>query len=48
MLIGEMIPQVYQYLRDNPAAPELHLYDDILVDEYQDLNSAEQAVIDLI
>jgi superfamily I DNA/RNA helicase len=48
MLIGEIIPQVYQYLRDNPAAPELHLYDHILVDEYQDLNRAEQAVIDLI
>jgi DNA helicase II / ATP-dependent DNA helicase PcrA len=48
MLIGEIIPQVYQYLRDNPAAPERHLYDHILVDEYQDLNRAEQAVIDLI
>jgi hypothetical protein len=48
MLIGEIIPQVYQYLRDNPAAPELHLYDHSLVDEYQDLNRAEQGVIDLI
>ena len=48
MLIGEIIPQLYQYLRNNPAAPELHLYDHILVDEYQDLNRAEQAVIDLI
>jgi superfamily I DNA/RNA helicase len=48
ILIGEIIPQVYQYLRDNPAAPELHLYDHVLVDEYQDLNRAEQAVIDLI
>jgi superfamily I DNA/RNA helicase len=48
MLIGEIIPQVYQYLRNNPAAPELDLYDHILVDEYQDLNRAEQAVIDLI
>jgi superfamily I DNA/RNA helicase len=48
MLIGEIIPIVYQYLRDNPAAPECHLYDAILVDEYQDLNRAEQAVIDLL
>jgi DNA helicase-2/ATP-dependent DNA helicase PcrA len=48
MLIGEIIPIVYQYLRDNPAAPERNLYDAILVDEYQDLNRAEQAVIDLL
>lgn len=48
MLIGEIVPQVYQYLRDNPAAPERNLYDYVLVDEYQDLNRAEQAVIDLL
>jgi superfamily I DNA/RNA helicase len=48
MLIGEIIPHVYKYLRDNPAAPERSLYDHILVDEYQDLNKAEQAVIDLL
>ena len=48
MLIGEIIPHVYQYLRDNPAAPERNLYDYVLVDEYQDLNKAEQGVIDLL
>ena len=48
MLIGEIIPLVYQYLRDNPVAPERQLYDHVLVDEYQDLNRAEQAVIDLL
>jgi ATP-dependent DNA helicase UvrD/PcrA len=48
MLIGEIIPQVYRYLRNNPAAPERNLYDYLLVDEYQDLNKAEQAVIDLL
>ncbi len=48
MLIGEIIPHVYRYLRDNPAAPERNLYDHILVDEYQDLNRAEQAVVDLL
>ena len=48
MLIGEIIPLVYQYLRNNPAAPELALYDHVLVDEYQDLNRAEQAVVDLL
>ena len=48
MLIGEIIPQVYQYLRDNPAAPERSLYDHVLVDEYQDLNRAEQEVVNLL
>ena len=48
MLIGEIIPQLYRYLRNNPAAPERNLYDHLLVDEYQDLNKAEQAVIDLL
>jgi DNA helicase II / ATP-dependent DNA helicase PcrA len=48
MLIGEIIPHVYRYLRDNPGAPERNLYDHVLVDEYQDLNKAEQAVIDLL
>jgi len=48
MLIGEIIPYVYRYLRDNPAAPERGLFDHILVDEYQDLNKAEQGVIDLL
>jgi len=40
MLIGEIIPYVYRYLKDNPAAPERSLYDYVLVDEYQDLNKA--------
>jgi DNA helicase II / ATP-dependent DNA helicase PcrA len=46
MLIGEIIPYVYRYLKDNPAAPERNLYDYVLVDEYQDLNKAEQGVVD--
>jgi superfamily I DNA/RNA helicase len=48
VLIGEIIPYVYRYLRDNPAAPERDLYDYVLVDEYQDLNKAEQGVVDLL
>jgi ATP-dependent exoDNAse (exonuclease V) beta subunit len=48
MLIGEIIPYVYRYLKDNPAAAERNLYDYVLVDEYQDLNKAEQGVIDLL
>ena len=48
MLIGELIPQLYRYLRTNPAAAERSEFAHILVDEYQDLNKAEQGVIDLL
>jgi superfamily I DNA/RNA helicase len=48
MLIGEVIPQFYEYLRSNPAAPERAEYQHILVDEFQDLNKAEQGVIQLL
>jgi len=44
MLIGELVPFAYRYLRDNPASPELQQYSHVLVDEYQDLNKAEQEV----
>jgi superfamily I DNA/RNA helicase len=37
MLLGELIPFFYQYLRQNPASPEFDNYDHILVDEFQDL-----------
>jgi superfamily I DNA/RNA helicase len=48
MLIGEVIPQFYQYLFTNPAANERSEYTHILIDEYQDLNKAEQGVIALM
>jgi superfamily I DNA/RNA helicase len=48
MLIGEAIPLVYQYLRNNPAAPICGEFSHILVDEYQDLNKAEQGVLRLL
>jgi superfamily I DNA/RNA helicase len=48
ILIGELIPLALQFLRDNPAAPELSSFDHVLVDEYQDLNKAEQVLIDLL
>lgn len=48
MLIGEVIPQLYQYLRANPGADERSEFAHILVDEYQDLNRAEQASIELL
>jgi len=48
MLVGELVPMTFRYLRDNPACPELRQYDHMLVDEYQDLNRAEQHMIDLL
>lgn len=48
ILIGELIPLSLHYLRNNPAAPILQAFDHIIVDEYQDLNRAEQELIDLL
>jgi DNA helicase-2/ATP-dependent DNA helicase PcrA len=48
MLIGEVIPESLKYLRHNPAAEELSSYDYVFVDEYQDLNKAEQELITLL
>jgi DNA helicase-2/ATP-dependent DNA helicase PcrA len=48
MLIGELVPEALRYLRDNPASAALQLYDHIVVDEYQDLNRAEQELIDVL
>ena len=48
MLIGELVPEALRYLRDNPASPALQQYDHIVVDEYQDLNRAEQELIDVV
>jgi superfamily I DNA/RNA helicase len=48
MLIGEVIPHLYDYLSSNPAAAEKSEFSHILVDEYQDLNRAEQGLIDLL
>jgi superfamily I DNA/RNA helicase len=48
MLIGELIPEALKYMRNNPAAPDRRAFDHVLVDEYQDLNRAEQELLDLI
>ena len=48
MLVGEVIPIALRYLQDNPASHEIGKYDVILVDEYQDLNRAEQEFIKLL
>jgi len=48
MLIGEIIPRTLAYLNDNPVCLERRLFDHVLVDEYQDLNKAEQVLIALL
>jgi DNA helicase II / ATP-dependent DNA helicase PcrA len=45
MLIDEIIPHLYLYLHTNPGAPERGEYSHILIDEYQDLNRADQDVL---
>lgn len=45
MLIGELIPYLVRYLKENPMAKEHSEYKHLLIDEYQDLNKAEQTAI---
>ena len=46
MLIGELVPEALNYIRNNPASTVVAAYEHVLVDEYQDLNKAEQVLID--
>lgn len=48
MLIGELIPLSLKYLEDNPASDVFDQFSHIVVDEYQDLNKAEQILLDLL
>lgn len=48
ILVGEVIPIVIDFLRNNPAVPFIGEYNYILVDEFQDLNKSEQEFIRLI
>jgi ATP-dependent DNA helicase UvrD/PcrA len=45
MLIGEVIPYCVRYLKENPKAKEHTEYKHLLIDEYQDLNKAEQTAL---
>ena len=45
MLVDEIIPHLFQYLRNNPGAPEHGNFSHVLIDEYQDLNRVEQDVL---
>lgn len=46
MLIGELIPRALDFIRQNPSSPFIPSYAHVLVDEYQDLNRADQDLID--
>jgi DNA helicase-2/ATP-dependent DNA helicase PcrA len=46
MLIGELVPVTLTFVRENPRSPFRPRFDHLLVDEYQDLNRAEQALLD--
>ena len=48
MLIGELVPETLRFLRNNPASNELTAFNHVIVDEYQDLNRADQEIIDLL
>ncbi len=48
MLIGELIPESLKYLQENPASPHRRVFQHVLIDEYQDLNRAEQKLLDLL
>lgn len=48
MLVGEVVPIALNYLEHNPQAQERTAYRHVLVDEYQDLNRAEQEVLNVL
>lgn len=48
LLIGELVPEALRYIRNNPGCDELNAFDHIIVDEYQDLNKAEQILLDIL
>jgi superfamily I DNA/RNA helicase len=48
MLIGELVTETLSYLRNNPTTPHYPNFRHVLIDEYQDLNKAEQVLLDLI
>ena len=45
MLIGEVVPEGLKYIQNNPALGLDGNFDHVLVDEYQDLNKAEQVLV---
>ncbi len=48
VLLGELVPLTLSYLRQEATSEFLNRYEHVLVDEYQDLNRAEQVLIDTL
>lgn len=48
MLIGELVPLTLDFLKSNPALGATPAIDHVLVDEYQDLNKADQSLVKLL
>ncbi len=48
MVIGELVPLALDFVVQNPNHPEIPHYQHIVVDEYQDLNRADQVLIDAL
>lgn len=48
MLLDELVSLTYDFIVRNPADPRIPAYDHVLVDEYQDLNKADQDLVDLL
>ena len=46
MLIGELVPLALDFVRRNPASPDASAFEHVLVDEYQDLNRADQELVE--
>ena len=48
MTVGELIPLAVTFLNQNPINDAVTAFEHIIVDEYQDLNRADQMLIELI
>ena len=48
MLMDELVPEALRLLRSGQIPDALDAFDHVIVDEYQDLNKAEQEIIDLV
>ena len=47
-LISKLVPETLRFLRNGKASGALEAFDHVIVDEYQDLNRAEQEIVNLV
>ena len=48
MLLEELVPETFNYLRFTPNSEVLSQYTHVFIDEYQDLNKVEQELLNMI